>query len=132
MWHVPADHEMFAQLSTAQWLWYFHNFMKDREETFTNERDLIEYQVSFSAPDVIKKVRKSREETVGVEDASFYKGIEKIFGRSIDPTGSSKSIEGGIHDIDLDEVVRRMSNIDHYENYDPSLNYKHWATLDLE
>jgi hypothetical protein len=132
MWNVPADHEMFAQVNTAQWLWYFHNFMKDQEEDFTAERDMVEYHVSFTEPDIVKKVRKIREETVQVEDASFYKGVEKMFGRSIDPTGSSQSIEGGIHDIDLNEVMRNMQNTKYREsNNDPSLNYRHWSTFNL-
>lgn len=93
---------------------------------------MAEYQVSFTAPEVVKKVRKVREETVRVEEASFLKGIEKFFGRPINIGNASGAIEGDIHNIDLDEITRRMKLIEQEKRRDPSKNYRYWATINLE
>lgn len=106
--------------------------MKDEEDDFISKRDMVEYQTSFTAPEVVKKVRKIREETISVVESSFLKGVEKFFGRPINIGDASGAIEGDIHNLDLDEITRRMKAIERDKNRDPSKNYRYWATINLE
>jgi len=93
MWGVPIDHEYFKTTNTAQWLWYFYNSNKDRDEHFTSSRTLLEYHAGFLEPELVNKVRNSREESdrpesvIGTtDDKAFGESIGRLFGRNIDGT----------------------------------------------
>lgn len=130
MWSVPVDHEIFNRINSAQWMWYFHNFMKDEEETFIKERNMTEYHLSFVNPEVVQKIRKEREQIAPEEEGAFLKGVEKLFGRSI-KLGDTEAIEGDLN-IDLDEVNKMMKNLAYANKIDKNRNYRHWVDLDLE
>lgn len=127
MWHVQVDHKIFDELNSAQWLWYFNNFMKDREEEFISRRDLVEYLASFIEPEAVRKIKQAREKAVQVSDKDFSFGIEKMFGRKI---SSEKRDATEMHNIDL------TNNIMEYKFYkeksNSKSNFKDWLYFDLE
>jgi len=132
MWGVPVDHDIFTRVNPAQWLWYFHNFIKDEEEDFKSRRDMTEYHLSFVAPDVVQKIRKDRDETKPEEEAAFLKGVEKLFGRAI-KVGDSDALEGDLN-IDLDKIDDYMNNvrsINYLKGLGKDRNYRYWAEIDL-
>jgi len=140
---VPVDHKIFEELNSAQWLWYYHNFAKDDEERFESNRDFVEYLAGFIEPQAVQKIRELRNrnnntggKTVSVDDNSFARGIEQMFGRklnveSTDTTASnaneSQQVNSG---IDVTDIIKNMPYLQ--KPKDPSLNYKYWAYLDLE
>ena len=75
---------MFDDINTAQWLWYFHNIEQDGLERFEANRDMVEYNSSFVAPEAVMKVREGREKAIKVSDADFKTILEQNFGRTID------------------------------------------------
>ena len=140
---MPVDHKIFEELNSAQWLWYYHNFAKDDEERFESNRDFVEYLAGFIEPQAVQKIRELRNrnnntggKTVSVDDNSFARGIEQMFGRklnveSTDTTASnaneSQQVNSG---IDVTDIIKNMPYLQ--KPKDPSLNYKYWAYLDLE
>jgi hypothetical protein len=92
MWGVPVDHSMFGELSTAQWLWYYYSCSKDREEKYEHNRDMVEYNASFVEPEAVRKIRDARENTVAISDDQFNAGLEQIFGKALDTSGSKKAV----------------------------------------
>jgi hypothetical protein len=141
---VPVDHKIFEELNSAQWLWYYHNFAKDEEEKFESNRDFIEYLAGFIEPQAVQKIRELRNrnsgtggKTVSVDDNSFTKGIEQIFGRKlkvepnqIGATNSENNAQKVDSGLDVTEIIKNMPYLQ--KPKDPSLNYRHWAYLDLE
>jgi uncharacterized radical SAM superfamily protein len=75
MWGVPVDHAVFSDVSDAQWLWYFFNYMKDSDEHFEMTRGFIEYHAGFIEPEVVRRVRESRENTV--KDDNFEDNVRQ-------------------------------------------------------
>lgn len=139
MWKVPVDHEMFEELNTAQWLWYYHSLLKDDEERFETNRDFVEYLASFIEPQAVQKVRSMRDKgkPIGVSDDNFTKGIEQIFGRKLDidkakanNPSDTDTKQVSTSNVDIAEVIKNLSYLQ--KPKDPSFNYRHWATVDLE
>lgn len=140
MWGVPADHEMFNRVNSAQWLWYFYNYAKDQEEQLIVQRDMLEYHAGFLAPDMVDHVRKAREEeenkrpegVIGTtDDQAFAQSIGSIFGR--DP-GFGDAPIGEVHDVSAN-IVDRMAEHEMLQAElmkTPKYNYKHWIDFDLE
>lgn len=137
MWKVPADHEIFEELNTAQWLWYYHSIIKDDEEKFETNRDFIEYLASFIEPQAVQKIRSMREKgrTIGTNDENFAKGLEQMFGRKLDtekakannPSDTSTQANSN---VDVTEIIKNLSYLQ--KPKDPSLNYRHWSMIELE
>lgn len=135
MWGVPADHEIFMNVNTAQWMWYFYNFMEDHKESFETKRDLVEYHASFIEPEAVRKIRESREESVEVSHDDFTAGIEYFFGRKI-PISKDRKKGTEAQSIDPNAAVR-MSDV--YKKNEMAkkttqqdVNYNDWLNLDLE
>ena len=135
MWGVPADHEMFEGLNTAQWLWYFHHFMKDREEEYIQSRDMVEYHASFIEPEAVRKIRESREKAVEIPDDQFAAGLERFFGHSF----VAKRREGGkIEAVDPSTAITNYKVTEAFKSTRPGVigtkgrDYKHWLNSDLE
>jgi len=141
---VPVDHKIFEELNSAQWLWYYHSFVKDDEEKFETNRDFVEYLAGFIEPQAVQKIRELRNrnsgntggKTVSIDDNSFARGIEQMFGRKLglEPnqaveanTNTAQQINSG---IDVTDIIKNMPYLQ--KPKDPSLNYKYWAHLDLE
>lgn len=109
-WGVKVDDEMFSEISNAQWLWYFYNYVKDGEEKFEQNRDFIEYHASFIEPQAVKKIRESRANAVKVSNEDFIKGIKNIFGRDIDLKNdknkiSSSDVNETLNDLDKNKIL---------------------------
>ena len=140
---MPVDHKIFEELNSAQWLWYYHNFAKDDEEKFETNRDFVEYLAGFIEPQAVQKIRELRNrnnstggKTVSVDDNSFARGIEQMFGRKLNVESTetatsnpsdSQQVNSG---IDVTEIIKNMPYLQKAK--DPSLNYRYWAHLDLE
>ena len=140
MWGVPINHEYFENTNRAQWLWYFYNSLKDNEDEFINSRNMIEYHAGFLAPELVQKIRNSREENkdnvIGTKDEkAFGDSIKQIFGRDpgIAPKQSGGNIKGEVHHIDnvLDRIAEYEKTQQELE-HTPAYNYKHWSDFDLE
>jgi hypothetical protein len=88
MWGVPVDHQMFEDISSKQWLWYFYNFLKDEDESFESNRDFVEYHASFIEPQAVKKIREARRgedrDTIEVDDDTFKDTLKNVFGKGLD------------------------------------------------
>ncbi|HEC67141.1 MAG TPA: hypothetical protein ENI23_17830 [bacterium] len=130
---MPVDHEMFNDINSTQWMWYFYHFMEDREEEFINGRDLIEYHASFIEPEAVRKIREAREESVEVPHEEFVAGIEYFFGRKI---GIGKEKKKGIESfsIDPDIAIRKAGEYKKQQKQKPGkqLDSRHWLDIDLE
>jgi uncharacterized radical SAM superfamily protein len=88
MWGVPVDHAVFEEVSEAQWLWYFFNYMKDVNEQFETTRSFVEYHAGFIEPEAVRRVRESRETTV--TDDHFEDNVKSLFGRELKSPEQSK------------------------------------------
>ena len=133
LWHVPATHEMFDELNMAQWLWYFHNFLKDQDEDFEYKRNFIEYHASFIEPEAVKKIRESREKSVSLSDNEFSDVLRNTFGRGL--TGEIKGAhESQIHNVNIGDILNNISNIKYRQRikHDKTMNYRHWSDINLE
>ena len=80
---MPVDHEVFNEVSNAQWLWYFYNNLKDSEDSFKQNRDFVEYLASFSEPESVRKVRDMRDNTSRAKDDNLSATVEKMFGGKV-------------------------------------------------
>jgi len=127
---VPANHQVFEELNSAQWMWYLHNFLKDQEEDYTNTRDFVEYHASFLEPQSVHKIRESRKKAVELNDGEFAQNIKGIFGRSL-PNVKKPGIENTeSHSVNMGDI---MKNIEASRNKtkDENFNYKHWTQFKL-
>lgn len=133
MWGVPVDHEMFSEINSTQWMWYFYNFMEDKDEEFVSGRDLVEYHASFIEPEAVRKVREAREESVEVPHDEFIAGIEYFFGRKIDLTKDRKKGTESFS-IDPDVAIRKAGNYKKEQNKPKpkQTDRKRWLGMDLE
>ena len=114
--------------------------MKDQEESYIRNRNLVEYLASFIEPELVSEIMKKRDQSgftsdnVSNEesDAIFNESIKQIFGR--DPNLAPKDELGG----DADQIGNTLDRIATYEhekdtkNTNPAYNYRHWADFDLE
>ena len=131
MWGVPVDHEVFKEINSSQWLWYYHNFIQDREERFEFNRDMVEYHASFIEPEAVRKIRNAREQTVEVPDAQFMSGLEKMFGRSLTNKGDRPK-EQKLHKTDIQTILNNYRSAQVEEKQPKGSNYKDWLNLNLE
>lgn len=126
---MPADHKIFNQINSAQWLWYLYNYIKDKEEEFEQRRDLVEYHASFIEPEAVRKIRESRERAVEVSDDDFARGLEYIFGR----TAPGKSKSGKIEARDPTKIISEYNSAkSSINNMGKQNKAKHWMSFDLE
>ena len=106
--------------------WYIYSLMEDEYESFMRDIEVVEYQQSFSFPDVIKSIRESRnKKPVRVDRTIFDLG---------DKASRSDVIIGDISDVrgmlDRIESIPSKTNI---EKYTPTAkNYKYWSEINLE
>jgi hypothetical protein len=129
MWGVPVDHEMFKELNSAQWLWYYHNLMEDRKDKFEHDRNMIEYNASFIEPEAVRKIRESRDQAVEIPEDQFLAGIQKIFGRSLDTGARPKETE--MHKVDLNKVLNDFQQLKNASVKPQGFNYKDWTKINL-
>lgn len=113
--------------------------MKDQEEEYTLNRNLIEYHASFIDPEMVSKIIEQRESNknnvIGTtDDEEFSKSVGKIFGR--DPKLGPRKDTGS---NDVHEVSDILDRIEAYEKEQASknrnilpYNYSHWSEFDLE
>jgi hypothetical protein len=136
MWGVPVDHEMFKELNSAQWLWYYNNFLEDKKEKYERFRDMVEYNASFIEPEAVRKIREAREKAVLVSDKDFFTGIKNIFGRDLPATISkNKGKENSeITQVDVAKVLREYKQDKQISKNIGSLvtNCKEWINVNLE
>ena len=127
---MPADHKIFKELNSAQWLWYFHNFMEDCEEEFNNHRDMVEYHASFIEPEAVRKIRESRDKAIEIPDKEFQAGLERSFGRAL--PGQKRS-EGNIEAVDPSASIANYKAITKAQQVGAikGTDYKHWLESDL-
>jgi len=137
MWGVPADDECFSHINSSQWMWYYYNYLEDKHSEFTNERDLVEYQVSFFEPKIIKELLEERKERESkeTEEKDFGKQVENTFGRGIG-LGDTLKIKSNMNNID--DVAGMLQTADiitstQRKSKDPTLyNFRHWLEFNLE
>lgn len=129
IWHVPVDHEIFNNINSAQWLWYYHNFIEDNKEKFELDRDMIEYHASFIEPEAVKKIRTSREQSIAIPEEEFISNIERMFGRPLHTV--DKPQDNNIQKADLSKILSEYKNIKNTDT-EKILNYKDWLNIDLE
>ena len=129
MWNVPVDHEMFKEITNAQWLWYYHNFLQDRQEQFEHNRDMVEYHASFIEPESVRKIRTSREQAVEITEDQFMLGIEKIFGRKMN-SGTERPKDQKLMKADVKKALSEYKNAQKVEEV--STSYKDWLNINLE
>jgi len=128
---VPHNHSVFDDLTTPQWLWYFHQIEKDSENEFIKDRNMTEYLASFIEPKAVAKIIKSRDEELKITDDDFSKILESSFGRSL--PGSPEVIESADDIINADDLVKRKRDYEERQaqNKDMSRNYKYWSEVNL-
>ena len=129
---MPADHESFRSINTAQWYWYLYNVIEDQDEEFKSKRNLIEYQVSFSEPEMINKIRKQREdaENTTKKDNQFASTLKNLFGR--DTTFAGKPNFSETHEVD--DILKRIDEFDAQKKIQAktAYNYVDWLDFKLE
>jgi len=139
MWGVPIDHEYFKSTNSAQWLWYYYNSIKDRDNDFTNSRTLLEYHAGFLEPELVNKVRASREEeskkkssgVIGTtDDKAFSDSVGRLFGRNID--GTIPENTGNVHKLNFADRMAEYEKEQQEKRRRPKYNYTHWTDLELE
>lgn len=134
MWGVPVDHDIFKDINTTQWMWYFYNYLEDKEESFVHNRDMVEYHASFIEPEAVRKIRESRDEAVEVPHDEFVAGIEHIFGRKIGISKDKrKSTES--HSINPDAAAKMSDSykkiLENQKNQPKLIDYRYWLDKDL-
>ena len=131
MWGVPADHKMFEELNTAQWMWYFYNFYKDKDEEFEHSRDMVEYHASFIEPEAVRRIRDSRDRAVEIPDDKFMAGLEYLFGKPLMNASLNRPKEQELHKIDLNKVLTDYNNLKKEKINVKKFNYKDWTNLKI-
>lgn len=138
---MPINHEYFENTNIVQWLWYHYQDLKDQEEAYLNQRDLIEYQVGFLEPELVKKVINQRQSIdkrvqgniIGTkDDAAFNESVKRMFGGSLNvPVNNTAGTE-----IEVDGLLDRIAEYEREQTVkaqtETPYNYKYWTTLDLE
>ena len=119
---------MFNEITDAQWLWYYHNQMQDREERFEFDRDMIEYHASFIEPEAVRKIRNAREQSIAVNEDQFMSGLEQIFGRKLGQVERPKDQK--MQKADIKKILSEYKSIQK-EDVKP-MNYKDWLNVKLE
>ena len=127
-WGVTADHEMFKEITNAQWLWYYYNYAKDQEERFEINRDLVEYHASFIEPEAVRKIRNAREQSIEIADDQFMSGIETIFGRKM--SKAEKPKDQKMHKADVQKILSEYNGA--RKESAKGQNYKDWMDMKLE
>ena len=106
--------------------------MKDEADSFESSRDMAEYQTSFLAPAAVGSARKTREDRATLmateDDGGFLLGIEKLFGRTVGAPAANANLDAG----NIDSIIGHINAMKDQIPYDPSKNYKYWATINLE
>jgi len=109
--------------------------MKDEDESFNLQRDLVEYHAAFIEPESVSKVRSSRTGTDSEnnkKDANFADTVEQLFGKKLDIPGAQSP------DMELNEVEDLLDRVTEYQNYQESMkektkfNFAHWTDISLE
>jgi hypothetical protein len=138
MWGVPIDHDYFKNTNLVQWMWYYYNEQKDREEEYINSRNLVEYHASFIEPEMVSKIIEQRDKNednvIGTtDDKAFNESVGRMFGRDPNLAPVDQS-QGELHQVD-----NMLEKIDAYEKEQAALkntnlpyNYNHWSEFDLE
>ena len=126
-------------VNTAQWMWYFYNFMEDRKESFETRRDLVEYHASFIEPEMVSKIVEQREKGTNIigttDDKAFSKSVGQIFGRDPNlPSTNSDQGDGEVHEVSdlLDRVKAYEKEQATFKKDKLPYNYKHWSEFNLE
>jgi hypothetical protein len=139
MWGVPIDHEYFDNTNIVQWMWYYYNDLKDQEEGYVRNRNLVEYHASFIEPEMVNKIMEQREKNTDnvigtTDDKAFSESIGRMFGRDPNLAPVNEQPQGELHQVD--DMLER---IDAYEKEQATLrnsnlpyNYNHWSEFDLE
>ena len=134
MWHVPVDHDIFKGITTPQWLWYFYNFLEDRDESYKQRRNMVEYHASFIEPEAVRKIREAREKAIEIPDEEFSAGLKKFFGRELTAKRRPKG-ENKIEAVDPRQAIANYNAQQAFKdvNIDKAgRDYKHWLNSDLE
>jgi hypothetical protein len=126
---VPADDECFNNINQAQWMWYYYNFLEDRNNQFTDHRDLVEYQVSFFEPKVVQDIIKERQ---AKDTQKFSESIKNTFGRDIEFGGN---IQSSMKDLgDVSKIIATSDKITKSQRRskdDTIFNFGHWLEINL-
>ena len=128
MWHVPANHAVFDEMNTAQWLWYFYNQLQDQEEEFTKRRDLVEYHASFIEPEAVRKIRDAREKAIVLTNDEFNAGLSNMFGR---PLTAERKVGGKIESVNPKAAIENYKEEVAQETI-KGTNYQHWLKVKME
>jgi DNA-binding transcriptional regulator GbsR (MarR family) len=129
-WGVPVNHEVFQDTTNAQWLWYYYNFIQDREEKFEFNRDMVEYHASFIEPEAVRKIRNAREQSIEVSEDQFMSGLEQIFGHRISDKAERPKNQK-MHKADVKKMLSEYKSAQK-EVITNGQNYKDWLDMKLE
>lgn len=124
---------MFNDMSPAQWMWYYYNSAEDENEKFELNRDLVEYHASFIEPEAVKKIREAREQKIELSNDQFNAGLERVFGRGINPSSQGSSDE--VQTVDVASAISNYKNLVRSQKNAidrKGLDYKHWLNSNLE
>lgn len=134
---MPADHEWFKNTNAMQWHWYLQNIIKDQEEDFKTQRNLLEYHVSFLEPELVEKVRKRRDEqdASNKKDDNFAQTLKSMFGRDVEFKGTPSN-ESDFKDVqEVSDVLDKIKAYDAAQKTIKSksvYNFTDWIDFDLE
>ena len=130
MWGVPVNDEVFEGINSTQWLWYFHNFVEDRNEGFVHDRDMVEYEASFVEPEAVRKIKEARDKKITVSNEQFDAGLKRMFGRSMPKVQAPSGDK--IECVDVDSAIKSYNKMmkEQSEVIDrKGLDYKYWLAL---
>ena len=132
MWGVPVDHDMFKAINSAQWLWYYNNYIEDRKEKYEQSRDMVEYNASFVEPEAVRKIREAREKAIEIPDKEFFAGIKHLFGRDLKSTGSINQNKE-LTKVDVAKAIKEYQDIQKQTKFSrgSGLNYREWVNIEL-
>lgn len=139
MWGVPIDHEYFDNTNLVQWMWYFYNDLKDKEEEYIDNRNFVEYHASFIEPEMVSRIIEHREinkdNVIGTtDDAAFSESVGRIFGRDPKLAPSEGGSKQELHQVDdmLERIKAYEKEQAFLKNSNLPYNYKHWLDFGLE
>lgn len=104
---MPVDSKIFKNTNDAQWRWYNEQYMMDDEDKFEVQRDLIEYNASFSNPEAVRRVREARENTYSTDPEKFNEMVTTMFGRKLNEGENIYKNENNVErylNLELDEI----------------------------
>lgn len=125
---------MFSTLNTAQWMWYYNQYMEDQESSFISNRNFVEYNASFTNPEAVSKIKEAREKAVTVPDSMFNAGLKTFFGREIGNVDVENRDKNHV-DVNPSAAIERYNKIvksNEEVSTDTVLNYKYWLDSKLE